>query len=153
MSACAAFRPEAVPGALLDAAHVGVLREDGGAEGERRHGVGRVAPDAGQLGQVVGPAAPGDVPRGAVEVHRTPVVPEPLPLANDVAGRRGRERLDRRPALEPGEVARDDALDLRLLEHDLQTRIAYGSRVLPPGEVAAMRLEPGQEQVVHAGEG
>ena len=57
--------------------------------------------------------------RGAVEVERAPVVAEPLPGADHVAGRRCGERRRIGPALEPLEPARDHALDLRLLQHHL----------------------------------
>ena len=90
-----------VAGALRDAPHVDVDGQHVAAEREARDGVGGVAADAGQLGQVVGPAVRRDLLRGAVERERAPVVAEPLPLADHVAGRRRGERLDRRPALEP----------------------------------------------------
>ena len=56
----------------------------------------------------------------AMEAQRPPVVAEALPLPDRVRRRGGGERRDCRPPLEPGEVARDDAVDLRLLEHDLR---------------------------------
>ena len=55
----------------------------------------------------VGPAPLRDEPRGGVEVDGAAVVAESLPLEDHLGERRGGERLDRRPALEPAQVARD----------------------------------------------
>ena len=92
---------ERVPGPLLDAATFTSTGSTSRAEREARDRVGGVAPDARQLGQVVRPAVRGDVLRRPVQVERAPVVAEPLPLADHVGRRGRRERLDRRPALEP----------------------------------------------------
>ena len=93
----------------------------------------------------------GDRTRRAVEVERAPVVPEPLPLADHVGGGRRRERLDRGPALEPGAIARNDALDLRLLEHHLADEDRVRVARPPPRQVAAVLREPGEELLLHRG--
>ena len=106
-------------------------------------------PTPGQLGQVVGPAALGDRSRRAVQVDRAPVVAEPLPLDDDVGRRRGGERVDRRPALEPARAARHDAVDLRLLQHHLadEDRVRVGG--LPPRQIAPICPEPSEKQLLH----
>ena len=123
-------------GSLLDPGDVGVDRKDGLAVGLVADRGGRVGPDAGQRRQVVRPALRRDDLRRPVEADRAPVVPEPLPLSDHLAGRGRRERGRRRPALEPGEPARDHALDLRLLQHHLARR---GSRTDPSSPARADR--------------
>ena len=108
-----------------------------------------VRPDAGQLGQVVGPTVLGDHARGAVEVDGAPVVAESLPLDDHVRGRRGRERRRGRPALEPPEVARDDAVDLRLLEHHLADKDRVWILRPAPRKVASVPGIPGEKQLAH----
>ena len=76
--------------------------------------------------------------RGAVQAERAPVVAEPLPLADHVRRRTRRERLGRRPALEPGEPARDHALDLRLLQHHLADEDRVRIARLPPRQIATV---------------
>ena len=100
---------EARAGALLHAADVHVLGQHVAAEREARDRIRGVAADAGQLRQVVRPAVRCDLLRGALEVECAPVVAEPLPLADDVRRLCRGERVDRRPPLEPGQPARDDA--------------------------------------------
>ena len=101
-SACGALVVEANAGALLDAAHIDVHRQDRPAEREvarrrpRCRGRRRAAPS----GRPASRARRGA--RRAVEVERPAVVAEPLPRADHVGGRRCGERLDGRPALEPG---------------------------------------------------
>jgi hypothetical protein len=139
-----------VPGALRHTADVRVDREHRPPEREGRDGVGGVAADAGKLRQIVRPAARRDALRRPVEIDGAPVVSEPLPGPDDV-GERGRgERLRGRPALEPLPETRDDALDLRLLEHDLGDEDRVGVAAPAPGEVAAVLAKPGQERGVHA---
>ena len=142
-------RGEVVAGPLRHAPHVDVDGQNRVAEGERGDRVGGIAADAGQLGQVVGPAVSRNLLRGAVERERAPVVAEPLPLPDHVAGRGRGERLHGRPALEPAPPARHDALDLRLLRHDLADEDRVRIARLPPGQVAAVSAEPGQEKLVH----
>ena len=55
-----------------------------------------------------------------VQGERAAVVSEPLPRTDHLARRGGGQRCRRRPSLEPVEVARPDALDLRLLQHHLR---------------------------------
>ena len=141
-----------MPGSLRDAAHVDVDRQDVAAEGEAGDRIGGVAADARQLGQVVRPAVRRDLLRGAVQRERAPVVAEALPLADHVAGRGGRERLDGRPALEPALPARHDALHLRLLRHDFRDQDRVRIPGLPPGQIAPVFPEPGQKQLLHAAE-
>ena len=148
-SACSDCGPNACPVRSWIRADVRVDREHGLAEGLVADRAGGVGPDPRQLGQVVGPAVLGDVPRGPMQVERAPVVAEPLPLPDHVGGRRGRERSRRRPPLEPGEVARHDALDLRLLEHHLGDEDRVRIARPPPRQVATGSAEPRQQQLVH----
>ena len=129
---------------------VHVDRQHVAAEGEARDRVGGVAPNAGKLRQVVGPAVRGYLLRGPLQRERAPVVAEPLPLADHVGRRRSGERLHGRPALEPALPAWRDPLDLRLLRHHLadENRVRVAS--LSPREIPAVLAEPGGEQLLHA---
>ena len=136
-------------GAALHPLDVHVDGEDVLVEREAAHRRGRVRADAGKRRQVVGPAVTRDRLGGAVEIDGAPVVSQPLPLSNHVGCRRCGERLGRRPALEPREVPGHDAVDLRLLEHDLghedRVRVARPS----PGQVARVGREPLGQQSLH----
>ncbi len=83
--------------------------------------------------------------RGAVQVDGAAVVAEPLPLDDHLAERRGGERLDRRPALEPATPARDHALDLRLLQHHLADEDRVRIAGLPPREIPPVLAVPSQK--------
>ena len=50
------------------------------------NGICRVAAHSRKLGQILGPAACSDEPSCTVQVECPPVVAEPLPLADHVAG-------------------------------------------------------------------
>jgi len=139
--------------AFLHPPHVDVDGQDVAPEGEASDGVGRVAPDAGQLGEVVRPAVIRDLLRGAVQVERPAVVAEPLPLADHVSGRRCRKRLDRRPALEPALPAGHDPLDLGLLRHHLGDEDRVGIARPPPRQIPPGLAEPVQKQLVHEDKG
>jgi len=125
-----------VAGALLHSTHVDVDGQDVAAVRETGDRVGGVPADAGQLREVVGPPMRRDLLRGAVQVERAPVVAEPLPLADHVGGRGRSERVDGRPALEPGPPPRHDAVDLRLLCHDFRDQDRVRISRLPPREIA-----------------
>ena len=151
ISACAAADENVVPGPLRDAAHVDVDGQDVAAERKARDGVGGVAPDAGQLGQVVRPAVRRDVLRRTVQVERAPVVAEPLPLPDHVGRRGARERLDRRPALEPALPARYDARRPASAAPSPRDEDRVRIARPPPGEVAPALLEP-EKQILHGRE-
>ena len=116
--------------------------EDVRLHGEAGHRIGRVAADSRELGEVVGPAGFRDPLGGTVEVDGATVVAEPLPLADDLRPGRGREGLGGRPALEPVQVPRDDALHLRLLEHDLADEDRVRIACPPPRQVASLECVP-----------
>src|SRR5207302_10174384 len=90
-----------------------------------------------------------DVLRGAMQVERATVVPEPLPLANDVGRGCLREGRDRRPPLEPALPPRHDSVDLRLLRHDFAHENGVRVAGPPPREIAAVHAEPGQKTFLH----
>jgi hypothetical protein len=142
-------RPELVARALLDPRHVRVHGEDGLAESLVPDRRSRVRPDARQLGQVVRPAAGRDRLRGPVQAERTPVVAQPLPLADHVPDGSAGERTHRRPDLEPAQVPRHDALDLRLLQHHLGDEDRVGIARPPPRQVTTVGGEPALERGVH----
>ncbi len=110
----------------------------------------RVAPHAWELGQIHRPAAGGDVPRRAVQVERAPVVAEPLPFADHVCDRGLRERIDGWPPLEPGEEVRDDAIDLRLLQHHLAHEDRVRIPSVPPRQIATGACKPLEQRLLHA---
>jgi hypothetical protein len=127
----------------IDRQHRAGVREPG-------NGIGGVAADSGQLRQILGPAAVGDLASCPMKIQGPPVVSESLPGANHVGGRSGRERLHRRPALEPRKVTGNDPRDLRLLEHDLgdQDRVRIAGP--PPRKIAPVLGEPGEQSGLHA---
>ena len=138
-----------MPGPPLDAIDVDVVGQHVVAEGEvpdRGSGVGA---DAGKPCQIVRPPFARDRLSRAVQSERAPVVPEPLPGSDHVGRRCRRERFRRRPALEPVEVARDDAIDLRLLQHDLADEDRVRVARMAPGEVASELGVPRREPSLH----
>src|SRR5262245_42802187 len=145
-------RAELAAGPLEDSTDVGVDGQDRPAKGEAGDRVRGVPAHAWKLGEVVRPAVRCDLARSAVQVEGAAVVAEALPLADHVAGRGGRERLDRGPALEESEVARDDARDLRLLGHDLGDEDRVRISGAPPRQVAAVLVEPGEKGRLHRAE-
>src|SRR6188472_1233237 len=85
-----------------------------------------------------------------MERKRAPVVAEALPLDDHLARRGGCEGCGGRPPFEPALVARHDALDLGLLEHDLRNEDRVGIPGPPPGKIAAALPVPGEERRLHA---
>ena len=144
-----ARRPELAARPLDHAPNVRVHGENVALVREPGDGIRGVAADSGQLGQILGPALGGDETSSPMQVEPPPVVAETLPLANHLRRARRGERLDRRPALEEGEIARNDARDLRLLEHDLGDEDRVRVARFPPGQVAALRPKPLEEQFLH----
>ena len=133
-SACAHEPSNVVAGPLLYAVHVRVDGQHVAAEREVADRGRGVRADAGQLGEVVGPAVRGDVRRGAVQVHGAPVVAEALPLDDHLGGRRGARARRRSASARATAPARDHALDLGLLQHHLADEDRVGIRRLPPGQ-------------------
>ena len=131
----------------LGAAAGGRATDDRVCEGRDR--VRCVPPNAGELGEVVRPALGGDPLCRAVKVDGAAVVPEPLPRADHVREGRLRKRVEGRPALEPGQVARDDPLDLGLLEHHLRDEDRVRIAGAAPRKVAAETAKPGQKRGFH----
>ncbi len=91
-------------------------------------------------------------PRAPVQVHRPAVVAQAAPRRDDVGRRRRGQRLDRRPALEPGQIARHDPRDLRLLQHHLRDEDRVRVVGAPPGQIARVLAVPSQKQLLHAEE-
>ena len=89
--------------------------------------------------------------RGAVEVQRAPVVAEPLPLPDHVGGSRRRERVDGRPALQPGLVARKTRSTCVCWSMTSETRIAYGSRVRRQGRSRPCSANHCEQKTFHVG--
>ena len=135
--------------AFLHPAHVRVDGQDGLTQRKVPDRRSRVRPDARQIGEIVRPTMRRDLLRCAMQVQPAPVVAEPLPGANDLRGRSRGERLDRGPPLQPGEVPRDDSLDLGLLQHDLGNENRIRVSGLPPRQVAAVLREPGEQGGLH----
>ena len=136
-------------GAFLDAVHVGVDRQDVSPEREVPDRRRRVRPDAGELGEIVRPALGRDLLRGTMEIQAAAVVAEPLPLPDDVRRRSSGERCDCRPPLQPGEITRDHALDLRLLQHHLRDEDRVRVLRPPPWQVASVLCKPGEQGGLH----
>jgi hypothetical protein len=87
-----------------------------------------------------------------VKVDRPPVVAEPLPGADDVVEAGRSERLDRRPALHPRLEPRNDASDLRLLEHHFGHEHRIWVAAPPPGKIAAVLGVPSKKRGLHGGQ-
>src|SRR5207248_1773370 len=85
--------------------------------------------------------------------QRAPVVPQALPFADHIGRGCGRERLDRRPALQPVLPAGQDALQLRLLRHDFGDEDRVRVTRPPPRQVASVLGAPGEPQHLHVGIG
>ena len=134
---------------FLDAAHVRVHRQDFTAERkvlDRRRGV---RPNAGKLPQIFRPALGSDLLCCAMQIQAAAVVAEPLPFPDDVRRRRGRECCHCRPPLQPSEVTRDHALDLRLLQHHFRDEDRVRVVRPPPRQVASVLGEPGEQGGLH----
>src|SRR6266540_3881735 len=105
--------------------------------------------DAWKLRQVIGPAPGRNVLRRSVEVEPPTVVAEALPGSDDLRRRGRREHLGGRPAVEPLEVSRDDALDLGLLQHHLRDEDGVRVARPAPGQVTSVLREPGEQGSLH----
>src|SRR5207245_9259511 len=106
---------------------------------DRARGVPADPWQASQRRRVVGqvPAVTGDgLARDRVQAHGTDVVAERVPEPPDVLDARPGQVVDRRVAPEELAVFRDDAIYLRLLEHDLGDEDAVGMARAPPGKIA-----------------
>src|SRR3989449_4988126 len=103
--------------------------------------------------RVVGrvPAVTGDgLARDRVQAHGTDVVAERVPKPPDVLDARPGQVSNRRVAPEELAVFRDDAIYLRLLEHDLGDEHAVGMARAPPGKIAAVCSVPGEQAALEA---
>jgi len=136
-------------GAFLYAAHVGVDRQDVSPEREVPDCRSGVRPDAGELGEIVWPALGRDLLCGTMEIQPATVVAEPLPFTDHVRRRRCRERCHCRPPFQPGEITRNHALDLRLLQHHLRDEDRVRVLRPPPWQVASVLCKPGEQGGLH----
>jgi len=138
--------------AALDTLDVHVAGQHVVAEGEVPESRSGVGPDPRELGQIGGPAVGCDPTSRALERDRATVVPEPLPLADDVGGGGRGERSGRRPSFEPALVSRYDAVHLGLLQHHFADKDRVRVPRASPREVAAGCVVPGEEQLLHEGQ-
>src|SRR6266542_2115664 len=133
------------------APHIGVVEGGIFAVGEGEDGARRVAADAAQAleGGAVIRQAPGvaghRLAGDAVQASRAPIIAEGAPRLRHVAGAGPGEVLQGRIAREELLIFRDDAIHLRLLEHDLRDEDAVGFARPAPGKVAAVACVPGEE--------
>ncbi len=88
--------------------------------------------------------------RDPVQVERADVVPERVPEAPDVVGRRARQGLERRVAFEELVVFGHDPLHLRLLEHDLRDEDVVRVPGAAPRQVAPVAAVPLQQAAAEA---
>src|SRR6266852_313385 len=86
----------------------------------------------------------------AVQVLRAAIVAERIPGARHVAGAGARELLEGRIATEELTILGDDAVDLRLLEHDLRDEDAIRIAGPAPRKVATVSGVPGEQAPVEA---
>src|ERR1043165_513243 len=138
--------------ASQDANHISV--EDGArlVEGDAGNCPGGVAPDAGQLEDVVEifrePARVlrDDLPRRALQIADSRVIAEPFPKFVELAGRRLGGGSNRRELAHPACPIRDDGFHLRLLEHDFGNPDGVGVTRATPGQVASVGGKPRKQQ-------
>ena len=88
-----------------------------------------------------------------MQVAGAAVVAEPLPQLQHVLLVGGGEVGERREGGEEPLEVRDDGGDRGLLEHDLADPDAVRVAVGPPGQVAAVAVEPGEQGFAEGGEG
>lgn len=119
-------------------------------------GVGSYAGERSELGWVRWKGAAvvlDDDPGSGMECEGAAVVPESAPGCDDVGRGSGGKGMEGGPALEPGVVGGDDALYLRLLEHDFGDEDGVGVTGEAPGEVmAAVGAVPRVEGGVNGGD-
>ena len=133
--------------------HIAVHRRGGQAKGDGADGPGGVVADAGQRpdGVIVrreGTAIPLDQELcRLLEVAGPAVIAQPLPELEQPLLRQRRQRLDIRHLPEKALVIGQRRLHPGLLEHDLREPHMVRGRVLPPGEVAAVGIVPGQQRL------
>ena len=94
------------------------------------------------------PAIARDDRAGRMQPDRAAVVTEPDPRCQNVGLRGCSQRVRVRPALQPSREARNDARDLRLLEHDLRDEDRVRIHGPPPRQVAVLALVPGEERLL-----
>ncbi len=82
-----------------------------------------------------------DRARRGVEVAGARVVPEALPLDEDLIDVRVRQVVESRESAEPAFEVRPGGLDPRLLEHDLGDPDAVRIGRLAPGQVSTVGVE------------
>lgn len=140
------FRCELARRAIEDTPDVYIQGQYVPAKCKASDGVRRIAPDTWKLRQVFGPAAGRDPLSGAVKVHRSTVVAQPLPGNEHFRKAGGGHCLRRRPALQPIGPAFNDARNLGLLQHDFRNKHCPGIASAPPGQVSSRPGMPAQEK-------
>ena len=124
------------------------------AERKRGHGRGGIRADAGEFPQFLSGARQFatvvlyDIPRELVQADGAPVVAHAGPDADDVCGLGVGERAECGEGVEECAVLEDDAVDLRLLEHDLRHENSVRVGDAAPGEDAGVAGVPGGNGVV-----
>jgi hypothetical protein len=131
------------------ASNVRVAWEDRRIEGETSDRVGGVGAHAGKLGEIGRPAVRRNVLGCPMEADCAAVVAKSLPRADDVGEWGGGERFRRWPAFQPPQITGHDPLDLRLLEHDLRDEYGVWVPCVPPRQVAAVAIKPGEKRFLH----
>src|SRR5262249_14231693 len=124
--------------------------------GEARDRRGSVAPDAlerpqagdvsGQRATVLGYHLTGDL----VQPHGAQVVAKALPGTDGFRPRRAGQVAESRKAFEPGVPFGNDAIDLRLLEHDLGDENGVRVARAAPGQVARVLAIPRHQALLNA---
>ena len=137
---------------MHDAPDIRIDRDDVGAEGERRNRTSRIRSDTRQRAQArivarkfASVFLTDDACEG-VQPHRARVVAEPFPRTHDVGLRCRRERGERRPACDERFEERDDAVDLRLLQHKFRDNDTVRRAIGTPRQRRAVVLGEPREQ-------
>ena len=140
--------------AVQQAADIDIHHRDRAVMGEGGDRARRVRPDAGQRLQLrdILRHAPAmhrdDRLRQPLQVDRPPVVAEAGPRPDHVARWRIRERLDGRELRQPRLPLRDDAVHLRLLQHQFGDENRVRIPHAPPRQVAPLPRVPVEQRLL-----
>ena len=88
-----------------------------------------------------------------IEITVSKTMEDYAPKAMHGLERRLREGLDRGERIQEAVIVADNAINLRLLKHDLRYPDAVGVVGVPPGQVALVRTEPVQEKCAELADG
>ena len=135
-----------------NAKHVAVDGRRRQFEADRADRSGRVVADAAKRADLVvlrrkhAAVVADDLLRGALQIPRAAIIPEPFPKLVQPFGRDARQREDVGQLGDKAAVMIDRRLDARLLQHDLGDQNVIRLAVHAPGKVSGVRFIPRQKR-------